>query len=258
MSSYRVNQCIRILFTAGAAAALVGCPSPVLKDTPRPPPGPNQLGWQCLPTPSEWNIAGTVIEVWQNEIRPMGTVPDLKPQIGEAIFPNFSSESSISSGIALSTMQGLTTMTGVDAKLGFDAKKSVTMTTSYGGNVKRATLLGQPRSAADVWFKKGGFVLEDQRHYYLVLESILATEVTYSIKRDNLAKLGGEAQVRDMVKGTATIFDNKENDSLDVKAKSTNPLNVCIRPVELVFSSGADGKKAIVGTRDVTTLILKP
>lgn len=73
----------------------------------------------------------------------------------------------------------------------------------------------------------------------------------YEIKRGDIGKLGGEAQVRSMVAGKLDVLEKKINDSYTLKAKFLSPVNVCIKPIELVIKSSSATGPQILGTADV-------
>ena len=72
--------------------------------------------------------------------------------------------------------------------------------------------------------------------YYLVRESVKAGAVSYSLKREDVAKLGGKAQMEGLAKGSANVTFRDNNGGYEVKQKFTpDRIPVCVKAAEIVI-----------------------
>jgi hypothetical protein len=231
-------------------AALTAC------TTSKPPTvGPQGLGFQCLPIPSQWNAAGSVIGVTDGVVFQLGQVDGITAQDGDVAVPSYSSTTTVEAGVVLKTLEAFTAAKGWAANIGVNAKGTVDITTSYGGDTKLIVTLGQPEPIATAWFKAKGYKLEPGTSYFLVREAIQATEINYEVKRSDLVKIGGNATVQ-AVEGAFKLIDRASSDSYTLKATVPKALNVCIKPKELVATGLSATGEQILETRDVTSPIL--
>lgn len=227
---------MRIIKTRFAVSAVLSLTAVVLAgcETTKPPVvGLANVGYQCLPVPSEWNAAGSVIGISGGVVLQIGQVDDIEVKTSLVGVPKYSSTSSVETGLVLKTLETFTTTKGWAANIAANAKGTVNVTTSYGGSTGLALTTGQPEPAAVKWFKGKGYRVEAGTRYYLIREAIQATEISYEVKRSDLAKLGGEATIK-AVEGKVNVIDRQASDTYALNATFAKPLNVCIKPVELV------------------------
>jgi hypothetical protein len=86
--------------------------------------------------------------------------------------------------------------------------------------------------------------------YFLVREAVKAGAVSYKIKRTDLAKLGGKAEVEKLAQGAANITV-RENDGV-VEIKQTfkpDRIPICIKSAELVLEGGRGGSGTSVALK---------
>lgn len=212
--------------------------------TPKAPdPTPKNVGFQCLPVPSELMEAGSIFEVDQlgitGRIGSVDTVTVLKDRA--VAFPNYSANINYKVGFLLSTLEKLTAKTGWSASLGADASSSASVSSTY-GDLKLDITEGQPEANAEAWFKSRGFKVQQGKRYFFVREAIKAKEVAYEIKSADLFKLGGEAKVEELAKGKLDIFERQKDGSYKANGKFSTPLNVCIKPREIIAIKAATGQ----------------
>jgi hypothetical protein len=233
-----------------AGTVLTGC------ETSKPPPvGPTNLGYQCLPVPSEWNAAGSVIGISGGGVFQIGQVEGINVQTSLVGVPKYSSTSSVEAGLVLKTLETFTAAKGWAANIAANAKGTVNVTTSYGGSTGLAITSGQPEPAAMKWFKRMGFRIESGTRYYLIREAIQATEISYEVKRSDLAKIGGEATVK-AIEGKVNVIDRQASDTYALNATFAKPLNVCIKPVELIAEALSATGEQFLGFTEVKSEIL--
>ena len=90
--------------------------------------------------------------------------------------------------------------------------------------------------------------------YYLVRESVKAGAISYSLKHDDVAKLGGKAQMEGLAKGSANVTFRDNNGGYEVKQKfSPDRIPVCVKSAEIVID-----KTRSAGTTTVTASLKSP
>jgi len=152
-------------------------------------------------------------------------------------FPAYTSSSTFKVGFLFSTLEELTASTGWSARASAEASNNVDVSTLY-NDLSLQYTEGQPEDTAIDWFKTRYKVRSGTR-YYFVREAIQAKEVSYEVKRGDLAKMGGEVKVKELVEGKLDVLERKSNDSYILKAKFSSPVNACIKVRELVLISSA-------------------
>lgn len=83
--------------------------------------------------------------------------------------------------------------------------------------------------------------------YFLVREAVKAGAVSYSLKREDLAKLGGEAQIENLAKAKADVTVRDNDGAFEIKQTFLpDRLAVCIKPAELIVEPRAAPGAAVV------------
>lgn len=89
--------------------------------------------------------------------------------------------------------------------------------------------------------------------YFLVRETVKAGSISYSLKHEDVAKLGGKAQMEGLAKGSANVTFHDNNGGYEVKQKfSPDRIAVCVKSAEIVIE-----KNRGAGTPGVVTAALK-
>lgn len=236
---------------AASVVVLTGCQI----KAPPPPPVPPGIGYQCLPIPSQWNQAGSMIGITDGVPFQLGQVDGITAEARPVAFPSYSTTTSVETGLVLKTLEAFTAVKGWSANLGVNTKGKLDIKTSYGGTTTLVATTGQPESLAISWFKAKGYKVEPKTEYYLVREAIQATEINYEIKRSDFAKIGGNATVK-AVEGAFNLIDRTASDSYTLNTKVPGALNVCIKPKLLVAAGLSANGEQILALRDVTSQIL--
>lgn len=237
---------MRVKLLAGLVTAtfMSGCGTNV----PVPPPTPPRVeGFQCLPIPSVWMEPGSIFSVDRDGTTyRIGKVEGIKESGPRpAGFPVFKATSEFNMGLLLNTLAKVKAATGWDASLGASAHSVVTIENSY-EKPNLSITEGQPEEVAIAWFSEK-YRIETGVRYFLVREAISANNATYVVSRDALNKVNAEASVKEMVKAKLDPYSNASNSGYVLKDTFPEPLNVCIKPRELVLlSSGANGKQVLL------------
>lgn len=214
-----------------------GCPT-------RPDPTPKNLGFQCLAVPSEWNEAASIIEVDEERIsRRIGLVDTVTVSKDSLVgFPAYTANVDYKIGFLISTLEQLTATTGWSAKVNADLSSSTDTKSTYGDLLLDITQ-GQPERDAEAWFKRKGYSIKSGKKYYFVSEAIKAKEISYEIKSGDMAKLGGEAKVKELAEGKLDVFQRGSESTYKLSGKYARHLNVCIKPRQILSTKGSDGQE---------------
>ncbi len=93
--------------------------------------------------------------------------------------------------------------------------------------------------------------------YFLVREAVKAGAVSYKIKRTDLAKLGGKAEVEKLAQGAANVTVRENDGALEIKQTfKPDRIPICIKSAELVLEGGRGGPGASVALRSANEMPL--
>ena len=88
--------------------------------------------------------------------------------------------------------------------------------------------------------------------YFLVREAVKAGAVSYKIKRTDLARLGGKAEVEKLAQGAANITVRENDGVLEIKQTfKPDRMPVCIKSAELVIEGGRAGPPTNIALKSV-------
>ncbi|MBB4842523.1 hypothetical protein HNP55_001038 [Paucibacter oligotrophus] len=205
---------------------------------------PKDSEYQCLPVPSKWKEVGSVFSLDSKGITlRLGKVDKIQvlPPT-DAGFPEYTARVSIGSKLLLSSLSDFTTSTGASAILDTEASSMLNVSAKYSSTMLQISE-GQPEPKAILWFRESGFTATDGIRYFLVRETIQSPEVDYEVQKADLVKLGVEAKFKEVAKANLTAGDFSDANTVRLKKRFPEPVNVCIKPVELVLiGTGATGQ----------------
>jgi hypothetical protein len=210
-----------------------------IEKTPQMLPGvPN--GFECPLVPNGFDPAGSIYRLDKNgtfyRVTAYGEEPAVLAMKGyrrdiKIADYTFSDAQKSSVGVSFAVLQnalpGLTAATNADVKksLKVDVVVSDMMADSIDDQVADHIL---ERFKTDVKPKPGS-------KYFLVRESIRAGAVSYALKREDLAKLGSEAQVEQIANGKADVTFKDNNGLVSITQKFLpDRVPVCIKAAEIV------------------------
>jgi hypothetical protein len=225
-----------------------------IEKTPQMLPGvPN--GFECPLIPNGFDPAGSIYRLDKNgtfyRVTAYGEEPAVLAMKGyrrdiKIADYTFSDAQKSSVGVSLAVLQnalpGLTAAANADVKksLKVDVVVSDMMADSIDDQVADHIL---ERFKTDVKPKPGS-------KYFLVRESIRAGAVSYALKREDLAKLGSEAQVEQIANGKADITFKDNNGLVSITQKFLpDRVPVCIKAAEIVVEP-VRGQSPAVTLRD--------
>ena len=228
-----------------------------IEKTPQMLPGvPN--GFECPLIPNGFDPAGSIYRLDKNgtfyRVTAYGEEPAVLAMKGyrrdiKIADYTFSDAQKSSVGVSFAVLQnalpGLTAAANADVKksLKVDVVVSDMMADSIDDQVADHIL---ERFKTDVKPKPGS-------KYFLVRESIRAGAVSYALKREDLAKLGSEAQVEQIANGKADITFKDNNGLVSITQKFLpDRVPVCIKAAEIVVEPvrGQSPAVTLKDTRD--------
>ncbi len=241
---------ISIKICAAAAAALVfaGCdtaPSTgtitnAIVATPGFVPGvPN--GFQCPLVPNGFDPAGSVYRLDKSgtyyrvkDFSKDASVIALNGIKRDIQISNYALSDSQTASAGLSFELLKTALPGLATDGSLDTKKSVSV------NVVVEDMMAESidDTAADhiLGLFKQSIEPKPGSTYYLVRETVKAGAISYSLKQDDVAKLGGKAQMEGLAKGSANVTFRDNNGGFEVKQKFTpDRIAVCVKSAEIVI-----------------------
>lgn len=210
-----------------------------IEKSPQMLPGvPN--GFECPLIPNGFDPAGSIYRLDKNgtfyRVTAYGEEPAILAMKGyrrdiKIADYNFSDAQKSSVGVSFAVLQnalpGLTATANADVKksLKVDVVVSDMMADSIDDQVADHIL---ERFKTDVKPKPGS-------KYFLVRESIRAGAISYALKREDLAKLGSEAQVEQIANGKADVTFKDNNGLVSITQKFLpDRVPVCIKAAEIV------------------------
>jgi hypothetical protein len=211
-----------------------------IEKSPQMLPGvPN--GFECPLVPNGFDPAGSIYRLDKSgtfyRVTAYGEEPAILAMKGyrrdiKIADYTFSNAQKSSAGVSFAVLQnalpGLTAAADVDVKksLKVDVVVSDLMADSLDDQVADHIL---ERFKSDVKPKPGS-------KYFLVRETIRAGAVSYALKREDLAKLGSEAQVQQLANGKADVTFKDNNGLVSITQKFLpDRVPVCIKAAEIMI-----------------------
>lgn len=251
---------------AGISAAVAGCAQQTIdpatgaiaaniEKSPQMLPGvPN--GFECPLVPNGFDPAGSIYRLDGSgtfyRVTAYGEEPAVLAMKGyrrdiKVADYAFTDEQKSSAGVSFAVLQsalpGLTAAANTDLKknLRVDVMVSDMRAESIDDQVADHIL---DRFRQDVKPKPGS-------KYYLVRETIRAGAISYGLKREDLAKFGGEAEVTKLASAKANVTV-KDNNGLFAITQTFAPdrVPVCIKPAEIVVEATRGGQPPVVTLKD--------
>ena len=244
----------------GNAALIAGS----IEKTPQMLPGvPN--GFECPLVPNGFDPAGSIYRLDKNgtfyRVTAYGEEPAILAMKGyrrdiKIADYTFSDAQKSSAGVSFAVLQnvlpGLTAAANADFKksLKVDIVVSDMVADSIDDQVADHIL---ERFKTEVKPKPGS-------KYFLVRESIRAGAISYALKREDLAKLGSEAQVEQIANGKADVTFKDNNGLVSISQKFLpDRVPVCIKAAEIVVEPvrGQSPALTLKDTRDTELPAIK-
>jgi hypothetical protein len=218
-----------------------------IEKTPQMLPGvPN--GFDCPLVPNGFDPAGSIYRLDKSgtfyRVTAYGEEPailDMKGYRRDIRIADyaFTDEQKSTAGVSFAVLQNV--LPGLTASANADFKK----------NLKIDVLVSDMR-AESIDDRVADYILERFRQdvkprsgskYFLVRETIRAGAISYSLKREDLAKLGSEAELEKLASGKADVTIKDNNGLLSITQTFTpERVPVCVKPAEIVIEKNrSDG-----------------
>jgi hypothetical protein len=200
-------------------------------------------GYQCPLVPNGFDPAGSIYRLDKDgtyfRVKDFTTVPTI------AAMGSYKREVKISNYQLSDTQQA-------NAGLSFDLLKKVLpgLTASASADYKRAMtvditvedMVGEviDDAVADkiIELFETSMKPKPGSKYFLVRETVKAGAVSYKLKRADLAKLGGKAEVEMLAKGAANVTIRDDDGVFEIKQTfKPDRMPICIKSAELVFEA---------------------
>ena len=254
-------------FLVGTATLLAGCASDVTLDTASIKPGAEAItskfvpgvpkGYQCPLVPNGFDPAGSVYRLDKD-----GTyfrVKDFTTDAAIAALGSFKREVKISNYQLTDTQQanaGLSVnllnkvLPGLTASASADYKKAMTV------EITVEDMVGEviDDAVADKIVEQFQTTMKAKpgNSYFLVREAVKAGAVSYKIKRTDLARLGGKAEVEKLAQAATNVTVRENDGVLEIKQTfKPDRMPICIKSAELVLEVGRGGPSTSVALKTV-------
>ncbi len=249
-----------------AAAAVAGCADtfavpptdPIIGSIDKNPqllPGvPN--GFECPIVPNGFDPAGSIYRLDKSgtfyRVTAYGEEPAILAMKGyrrdiKIADYTFSDEQKSSAGVSFAMLKNV--IPGLSASATADAKKSLKVDVNV-SDMRAESIDDQvadhilERFRTEVKPKAGS-------KYFLVRETIRAGAISYGIKREDLKKLGAEAEVAALGGGNANVVVNDQNGLVAISQKfAPDRVPVCIKAAEIVVEASRGGAPATITLKD--------
>jgi hypothetical protein len=260
---------LAVLGTLCSALFLAGCEQTLttaslatkVTETPGFVPGVPK-GYQCPLVPNGFDPVGSIYRLDQN-----GTywrVKDYSRHPAIASLPGFNRSVDISnyvlsdrqiSSAGLSYEVLKTALPGLKAEGAGDLKKDVAVEITVErlkGEVIDDTVADQI-----VALFQQEITPRPGNKYFLVREAVKAGSVAYRLKKEDVAKLGGQAQIEGLAKAKADVTVRDNNGLLELRQDFPDRITVCVKSAELVISpvvAGAPTRTVALKSADDTSV----
>jgi hypothetical protein len=247
---------------------LAGCASDVTLDTASIKPSAEAVtsqfvpgvpkGYQCPLVPNGFDPAGSIYRLDQD-----GTYFRVKdftsdPAIGasgplkrEVKISNYqlSDTQQANAGLSLNLLNKV--LPGLTASASADYKKAMTV------EITVEDMVGEviDDAVADRIVEQFQATMKAKpgNTYFLVRETVKAGAVSYKIKRTDLARLGGKAEVEKLAQATANVTVRENDGVLEIKQTfKPDRMPICIKSAELVMEGGRGGPATTIALKSAT------
>lgn len=199
-------------------------------------------GWQCMLVPSSFDGPGTIFSVDKGGVKyhlvDLSSQPEVAVSTSPAAMGEYRETETLGTNIILDLLDKA--IPGARASLSADAGHTRTTDIEY-SNLTYEVTYQTATDFAEKWFNQN-IRPDNGTRYYFVREAYSAGAVKYDLSDNDVASLGGEAQVRNLLSGKGTLVNAKDSSSYQLTQDFSPKLRTCILPYEFeIVSAGADG-----------------
>jgi hypothetical protein len=242
------------------ALALAGCASESVSTgtvatqvaaTPGFVPGVPQ-GFQCPLVPNGFDPAGSIYRLDKSgtyyRVKDYSSDPAIKTMPGykrDIQIANYvlSDKQTSSAGMSFEILKNA--LPGLSASGSGDFKKDVAVDIVV--EDMRAEVIDDQVADTILERFKTEIKIQPGSKYYLVREAVRAGAVSYAMKREDVAKIGGQAQMETLAQGKANVTFKDDGGLFAIKQTFTpDRIAVCVKPAEIVAEAARGGQPASV------------
>lgn len=249
-----------------APGASTGTIATQVAATPGFVPGVPQ-GFQCPLVPNGFDPAGSIYRLDKSgtyyRVKDYSAEPAIKAMPGykrDIQVANYilSDKQTSSAGLSFEILKNA--LPGLAAQGSGDFKKDVAVDITV--EDMRAEVIDDQVADQILERFKTEMKLQPGSRYYLVRETVRAGSVSYAMKREDVAKLGGQAQMESLASGKANVTFREDGGVFAIKQTFTpDRIAVCVKPAEIVVeparSAGAAANLTLKSPEDTAMPAIK-
>ncbi|MDX2309640.1 MAG: hypothetical protein NW216_15490 [Hyphomicrobium sp.] len=258
----RTTEAAKVALAAALTLGLGACASDQLDtstgtvtqkvaETPGFVPGVPQ-GFQCPLVPNGMDPPGSIYRLdskgtyWRvkdySTDPAIAAIPNFRRQVKVANYA-LSDRQLASAGLSYEVLKSA--LPGLSAEGGADFKKQLAVNVIV--EDMEAELIDDVVAEKILERFKAEVTPQPGSRYFLVREAVKAGAVSYSLKRADVAKLGGEAQIENLAKAKTNVTVRDNDGAFEIKQVfAPDRLSVCIKPAELVVEPKRSQGAAVV------------
>ncbi len=230
-----------------AVLALAGCinagATPIMPDLKKPVfiPGVPK-GYECPLVPNGLDPAGSIYRLDKNgtyyRVKDFSTGPAVMAMDGfrkQVPISNYALSVTQASSVGLSFNLLEKVLPGLSASGSSEFKKKMSVDITV-ENIVAEVIDDTVDDYIVDWFK-ANIKLRRGSKYFLVRESVKAGSVSYKLKQNDLATLGGKAQLEKLADGAANVTIRDNDGTFAITQKFSPPIPVCIKSAEIVVDT---------------------
>jgi hypothetical protein len=201
-------------------------------------------GYQCPLVPNGFDPAGSIYRIDQADtyyrVKDFSNDPAVTATGGyrkNVPISNYvlSDKQTSTAGLSLAVLK--TALPGLTASANADLNKQISV------DITVEDMVGEviDDTVADYignWFM-ANIEPKPGNKYFLVRETVRAGSISVRLHQEDLAKLGGKAQLEKLAEGSANVTIDDSNGTLEIKQKFAERMPVCIKSAEIIL----DGQK---------------
>ncbi len=207
-------------------------------------------GYQCPVVPNGFDPAGSIYRLDKSgtyyRVKDMSQDPKVLAMTGfkrDIPISNYAltDQQTASAGLSFEVLKNA--LPGLVASSKTDMKKDVSVSILV-EDMKGEVIDDEVSDYILTWFKDN-VKPKPGSTYFIVREAVKAGAVSYTLKQEDLAKLGGEAQMEALASGNANVTFRDNNGAFEIKQKFTpDRINICIKSDEIVLGKTSSGSAA--------------
>lgn len=205
-------------------------------------------GYQCPIVPNGFDPAGSIYRLDKDgtyyRVKDFSQDPKILAMTGykrDVQISNYSlsDHQMASAGLSFEVLKNALPGLVTDARTDFKKDVSVSVVVE---DMKGEVIDDEVSDTILDWFKTN-VKPKSGNKYFLVREAVKAGAVSYTLKQEDVAKFGGQAQMEGLAKGNANVTFKDNNGAFEIRQKFTpDRINICVKSAEIVVTQPGGGK----------------